>query len=227
MTRFFIGAIAVASATFFLSSIAQAQSSSLPAPTLPPAAPPPPNGTSTLAAPPSATPAPAPAPDVGQLAPDFVLSSADSLGARAKPVTLSALRGKVVVIAFYPGDRTSGCTAELTKFRDEYATIFGKNTVVIGISSDGIASHASWATEMKFPFMLASDTNLSTSDRYGSHTPGRNFSSRTVFVIGKDGRILWRNLKFGALTEGAYTELAAEVAKAQSKASRRRVRLRE
>ena len=68
---------------------------------------------------------------------------------------------------------------------------------------------------MKFPFALASDTQLSVADQYGSHTPGRAYASRTVFVIGKDGRILWRNLKFGALNEGAYTELAAEVAKAQ------------
>jgi len=165
------------------------------------------------------TPTPPPPPpvtiDVGRPAPDFTLSWADSVGARKAPLTLSNLKGKVVVLAFYPGDRTTGCAAELTKFRDEYSRMFGSNTVVIPISADSIGSHASWAQEMKFPFALASDPQLSVADKYGSHNSGRGYASRTVFVIGKDGRILWRNLKFGALNEGAYSELAAEVAKAQ------------
>ncbi len=167
---------------------------------------------------PAAAPAAPPPPatiDIGKVAPDFTLPWADSLGARKIPLKLSSLRGKVVVLAFYPGDRTSGCTAELTKFRDEYAKMFGKKTVVIPISVDSVASHASWAGDMKFPFALASDSQLTVADLYGSHNPGRTYASRTVFVIGKDGTIRWRNLKFGALNEGAYAELAAEVAKAQ------------
>jgi peroxiredoxin Q/BCP len=162
-----------------------------------------------------AAPAPPPTIDIGQPAPDFTLAWADSTGPLETPLKLSSLKGKVVVLAFYPGDRTSGCTAELTKFRDEYAKLFGSKTVVIPISVDSIASHASWAQEMKFPFALASDPQLTVADQYGSHNPGRTYASRTAFVIGKDGRILWRNLRFGALSEGAYTELAAEVAKAQ------------
>lgn len=164
------------------------------------------------------TPAPAPPPatiDIGRTAPDFTIAWADSIGARATPLTLSSLKGKVVVLAFYPADRSSGCTAELTKFRDEYSRMFGSNTVVVPISVDSVASHASWAHDMKFPFGLASDPQLTVADQYGSHIAGRSYASRTVFVIGKDGRIVWRNLKFGALNEGAYTELAAEVAKAQ------------
>ena len=165
------------------------------------------------------TPPPAPLPpaaiDIGRVAPDFTLAWADSAGPRAKPLTLSSLKGKVVVLAFYPLDRSSGCTAELTKFRDEYSTMFGGNTVVIPISVDSIGSHASWAHDMKFPFAIASDPQLTVAEQYGSHNPVRSYASRTVFVIGKDGTIKWRNLKFGALNEGAYTELAAEVAKAQ------------
>jgi peroxiredoxin Q/BCP len=162
---------------------------------------------------------PAPPPpetiDIGKIAPDFTLPWADASGPKATPFKLSDLRGKVVVLAFYPADRSSGCTAELTKFRDEYTKLFGANTVVVPISGDSIASHASWAHDMTFPFSLASDAGLSVADQYGSHNPARPYASRTVFVIGKDGKILWRNLKFGALNEGAYTELAAEVAKAQ------------
>jgi len=196
MLRRSIPAIVGACVMTFFSSIATAQIAA-PAPVAP------------------AAPPPQPTIDIGKPAPDFTLPWADSAGARQTPVTLSSLKGKVVVLAFYPGDRTSGCTAELSKFRDEYGKMFGSNTVVIPISVDSIPSHASWARDMKFPFALASDPQLSVADQYGSHTPGRAYASRTVFVIGKDGTILWRNLRFGALNEGAYTDLAAEVAKAQ------------
>jgi peroxiredoxin Q/BCP len=162
-----------------------------------------------------AAPAAPPGLEVGTVAPDFTMQWADSAGVREKPVTLSELRGKVVVLAFYPEDRTSGCTAELTKFRDEYAKLFGDETVVIPVSGDGIPSHVAWASEMKFPFALASDPGLEVAKRYGSWVPGRTTANRTVFVIGRDGRILWRSLRFVALNEGAYTELAAEVAKAR------------
>lgn len=170
------------------------------------------------AAPPAAAvtpPAPPAEIEVGRIAPDFTIQVADSGGIRAEPVRLSDLRGKVVVLAFYPADRSSGCTHQLTKFRDEYAKMFGAGTVVLPISVDSASTHASWAAEMKFPFALGVDSNLSLAKQYGSWTPGRTTSTRTVFVIGKDGTILWRNLRFPALSENAYTELAAEVAKAQ------------
>lgn len=167
--------------------------------------------------PPAAATPPAPPPEIeiGRIAPDFTIQVADSAGIRAEPVRLSSLRGKVVVLAFYPLDRSSGCTHELTKFRDEYAKIFGSGTVVLPISVDSASTHASWAAEMKFPFALGVDSDLSLAKQYGSWAPGRTTSTRTVFVIGKDGTILWRNLRFPALSENAYTELAAEVAKAR------------
>jgi peroxiredoxin len=173
--------------------------------------------TATAAAQPPAAVAPAPPAeiDIGKIAPDFTLEWADAKGPISKPMKLSDLRGKVVVLAFYPLDRSSGCTAELTKFRDEYDRMFGKNTVVVPISVDSIASHVSWAHDMSFPFALASDPQLAVAKQYGSWNPARAFASRTVFVIGKDGTILYRNLKFPALNEQAYTDLAAEVAKAQ------------
>ena len=163
----------------------------------------------------AATPSVPSGPEVGQTAPDFTAQWADGSGARSAPVTLAALRGKVVVVAFYPKDRTSGCTAELTKFRDEHAKLFGENVVVLPISADSIATHASWASEMKFPFALVSDPDLRIADLYGSHAPGRPVASRTVFVIGKDGKVVWREMKFNALNEEAYASLAAAVAKAR------------
>ena len=163
----------------------------------------------------TATPATPAAPEIGQPAPDFTAAWADCAGARSAPVSLSALRGKVVVVAFYPKDRTSGCTAELTKFRDEHAKLFGENVVVLPVSADSVASHVSWASEMKFPFALVSDPDLRVADLYGSHAAGRPVASRTVFVIGKDGKVVWREMKFNALNEEAYTALAAAVAKAR------------
>jgi peroxiredoxin Q/BCP len=153
--------------------------------------------------------------EAGQVAPDFSINVADSAGVRVEPVKLSDLRGSVVVVAFYPRDKSSGCTFQLTKFRDEYGALFGEGTVVLPISVDSLATHASWAAEMRFPFALGSDTDLSIARQYGSHTPGRETSGRTVFVIGRDGRILWSNLRFPALNETAYSEMAAEVAKAR------------
>jgi len=172
--------------------------------------------TATSPAPAPVAPPPPQEIEVGRIAPDFTMQVADSSGVRATPVTLSSLKGNVVVLAFYPRDRSSGCTAELTKFRDEYDKLFGSEVVVLPISVDSASTHATWAREMKFPFALGSDPALEAARQYGSYIPGRATSTRTVFVIGKDGRILWRNLRFGALNEGAYTDLAAEVAKARA-----------
>jgi thioredoxin-dependent peroxiredoxin len=166
----------------------------------------------------SAAPATAAAPagpEVGQAAPEFSAAWADASGPRATPVALSALKGKVVVVAFYPKDRTSGCTAELTKFRDEYDKLFGKDVVVLPVSADSISSHVSWATDMKFPFALVSDPSLTVAEAYGSRGAGRPVANRTVFVIGKDGKVAYREMKFNALNEEAYTSLAAAVAKAR------------
>ena len=162
-----------------------------------------------------AAPTPPPEIEVGLVAPDFTIGVADSAGVAAKPVKLSDYRGKVVVLAFYPADRSSGCTHQLTKFRDEYTKLFGTGTVVLPISVDSLSTHASWAAEMKFPFALGADPDLSLAKRYGSWAPGRTNSTRTVFVIGKDGTILYRNLRFLALNESHYSDLAAEVARAR------------
>ena len=167
------------------------------------------------AAPAAQTPAAVVAPEVGQMAPDFTAAWADASGPRATPLALSAHRGKVVVLAFYPKDRSSGCTAQMTKFRDEYDTLFGSDVVLLPISVDADTTHAAWAQEMKLPFALVADTDLSVAEKYGSRMAGRPMSARTVFVIGKDGRITYREMRFNALSEGAYTTLAAEVAKAR------------
>lgn len=154
-------------------------------------------------------------PDVGIVAPDFTITGANAEGARM-PVKLSEYRGRVVVLAFYPLDRSSGCTAELTKFRDDYASLFGSDVVVLPVSIDSVGSHAGWAKDMKFPFTLLSDPDQKVATTYGSTMAGRPYDARTIYVIGKDGKVSYRNMKFGALSADAYKELAAAVAKAKA-----------
>lgn len=155
------------------------------------------------------------APDVGQPAPGFTAPWADSAGPGAAPLSLADYSGQVVVLAFYPKDRSSGCTAELHKFRDEYSTLFGDGVVVLPISVDDVDTHASWARDDSFPFRLVADTDLSIAELYGSRAEGRPMASRTVFVIGRDGNVAWRDMRFNALAEKAYTALASAVAEAK------------
>lgn len=164
---------------------------------------------------PAATAA-ADAPEVGQMAPDFTAAWADSSGPGAAPLSLSDFRGKVVVLAFYPKDRSSGCTAELHKFRDEQATLFGPDVVVLPISVDDVDTHASWAKDDNFPFRLVADPELKVAALYGSKMAERPMASRTIFVVDGEGRITWREMRFNALNEKAYQTLAAEVAKARN-----------
>ena len=154
------------------------------------------------------------APAVGVMAPDFTAQGADQSTTRT--ITLSKLHGHVVVLAFYPLDRSGGCTHELNKFRDEYSQIFGSDVVVLPVSEDSLGSHVSWAKDAKFPFTLVSDEGGRIATAYSSMMAGRPYASRTVFVIGKDGRIADENLKFGALDQHAYDWLTSAVAKAKS-----------
>jgi peroxiredoxin Q/BCP len=153
-------------------------------------------------------------PAAGEAAPDFSATATDSTG-RAIPVTLAGLKGKVVVLAFYPADRSSGCTIELSKFRDEYKTLFGDGVVVLPTSIDSLGSHASWAKEAHFPFALIADQKSELATRYGSNGGTRPFFRRTVFVIGKDGKIAYSDTRFNANAQDAYDKLAAEIKKAK------------
>ena len=168
------------------------------------------------AAAPTPVPPPPAAPEVGTAAPDFTAPWADASGPKAKDFHLADLKGKVVVLAFYPLDRSGGCTIELSKFRDEYNKIFtdkvGKDVIVLPISVDTIASHVGWAKDAKFPFSMVSDPPQAVATLYGSK--GSRYMQRTVFVIGKDGKITYRNMRFNVNSQPAYDDLAAEVAKA-------------
>ena len=99
-------------------------------------------------------------------------------------------------------------------YRDQYATLFnnGKKVVVIGISSDADTTLANWARESSFPNLFASDPDQKVATLYGSaDSPKSTFDTRNVFIIGPDGRIASRMMKFNVLSNEAYTELQQKV----------------
>lgn len=150
-------------------------------------------------------------PREGDMAPDFSLPWAGRDGVGGDPwFSLSGNRGKVVVLAFYPKDFTSGCTAELKTFTEQYTEMFGDGVVVVGISADSLETHVRFAQSLSMPFNLLSDPNQKVSAKFGS--AGENgYNRRTVFVIDQKGRVSYADLRFGALDPKAYANLKTAV----------------
>ena len=127
---------------------------------------------------------------VGDSAPDFTLPT-DGNGS----VTLSKLRGKPVVLYFYPKDDTSGCTAEACGFRDSLPDYGKTGATVIGISRDSVASHDKFKKKFGLPFQLLADPEKTTIQAYHvwkeKSMYGRKYMGieRTTFVIGPDGKV--------------------------------------
>src|SRR3954471_23203320 len=100
-------------------------------------------------------------------------------------------------------------------YRDQYATLFnnGKKVVVIGISADADTTQANWAHDSGFPNLFASDMDQKVAKLYGSvDNPTGTYDTRNVFIVGPDGRIASRMMKFNVLSGEAYTELQKKVA---------------
>jgi peroxiredoxin Q/BCP len=151
-------------------------------------------------------------PEVGRRAPDFSLpwATGDGVGPIEAPYQLASDRGKTVVVAFYPRDFTKGCTAQLRTFAEQYDSLFGPDVTVVGISTDSVTTHKRFAASLSLPFRLLSDPEQRVSKQYGSKDSG-GINRRTVYVIGPDGKVKYRNLKFNALDPHAYSDLRAAV----------------
>jgi thioredoxin-dependent peroxiredoxin len=138
----------------------------------------------------------------GDDAPDFTLESDTG-----KPVTLSALRNKPVVLFFYPKDDTPGCTIECKEFRDAKPQ-FEAKAHVFGISPDDVASHQAFRDKYALNFPLLADVGHAVCDAYGVWGTKPNGSVgvfRTTFVIGPDGRV--RNVFENVKPEGHAAEV--------------------
>ncbi len=154
-------------------------------------------------------------PDVGRQAPDFTLpwATKEAVGPADAPYQLWRDRGKTVVIAFYPKDFTSGCTAEMRTFAEQYDSLFGSDVVVLGVSADSVETHVRFASSLNLPFRLLSDPGQQVARKFGSNGP--EYMRRTVYVVGPNGRVTYRNLRFNALDPKHYAELAGAVRTAE------------
>jgi thioredoxin-dependent peroxiredoxin len=126
----------------------------------------------------------------GKPAPDFELKSDDG-----ETVTLSSLRGKPVVLYFYPKDDTPGCTKQACGIRDAYDEFQRAGAVVLGVSPDDESSHVKFREKYELPFTLLADTDHAVSEQYGvwgeKSFAGRKYMgvNRSTFVIDADGTV--------------------------------------
>ena len=127
---------------------------------------------------------------VGDKAPDFTVNDQDG-----NPVKLSSLRGKKIILYFYPKDMTPGCTAEACNLRDHYKQLTKKGYEVLGVSTDAEKTHKKFIEKEKLPFRLLADTGRAVHDSYVTWVEkamyGRKYmgTARVTFVIDEEGRI--------------------------------------
>jgi peroxiredoxin Q/BCP len=121
--------------------------------------------------------------EVGRPAPDFSATAHDGTA-----IKVAALKGKHVVLYFYPKDETPGCTKEACAFRDAWKDLESTGVVLVGISTDSAESHKKFAEHHKLPFHLVTDADGAIAKAYG--VPNRlGFLARQSFVIGPDGNV--------------------------------------
>lgn len=147
-------------------------------------------------------------PQPGSVAPEFTLPASDG-----SAVSLSGLRGKTVLLYFYPKDDTPGCTTEACSFRDAWGELRRRGVVVLGVSRDTVKSHQKFVAKYSLPFPLLADEGGVVAQRYGVWVEksmyGKTYMSmaRTSFLINPDGMIghVWEKVK----PEGHATEVLA------------------
>lgn len=120
---------------------------------------------------------------VGSAAPPFILPDEEG-----SVFVLNLNRNKFVVLVFYPGDDTSICTEQLCEFRDQWEPLRAKGAYVVGINPAGADSHKSFRKKHAFPYPLLVDNAKRVAKLYNCDGPA---VKRTVYVIGRDGKILY------------------------------------
>lgn len=136
--------------------------------------------------------------EAGQKAPAFTLK--DESG---NSVKLSELKGKPVVVYFYPRDDTPGCTKEACAFRDRYAEIQATGAVLLGVSADSAEDHVKFRDKYSLPFPLLVDAGNKVSEKYGAYREKNMYGKksmgiqRSTFVIDAAGKVakVWKRVR--------------------------------
>ena len=152
--------------------------------------------------------------EVGDRAPDFSLPDGDG-----NTINLADLRGKTVVLYFYPRDNTPGCTKEACGFRDRYADFEANNVVILGVSTDDAKKHTKFTQKYDLPFPLLCDTEAELSTAYGVYGlkkfMGKEFMgiNRTTFVIDPEGNLakIYRKVKAEPHPAEVLADLVSEI----------------
>lgn len=151
-------------------------------------------------------------PDVGRRAPDFTLPWAgkDGAGPAELPYQLRRDQGRTVVLAFFPRAFTRGSTEQMRSFTEQYDALFGPGVSVVAISTDSLGTQGRFAASVGAPFRFLSDPGQRVARKYGS-SDSNGFSRRTVYVIGPEGNVRYRDLSFDPLDPADYTALGKAV----------------
>ena len=126
----------------------------------------------------------------GEPAPDFTLRSDEG-----EDVTLSSLRGKPIVLYFYPKDDTPGCTTQACGIRDSYDDFTERGAIVLGVSPDSETSHVKFKEKYGLPFTLLADPEHEVAEKYGTWVERKNYGKtymgveRSTFLIDSEGRV--------------------------------------
>lgn len=147
---------------------------------------------------------------VGAVAPDFSLK--DTQGAEWQ---LSAQRGRVVVLLFYPGDETPVCTKQLCSVRDNWESYAATGAQVVGISTDSVESHQKFTEHHNLPLRLLADSDGKVNKAYNASSwlPGR--AARAVFVIDAEGIVRYRKVEAVSLFRPRDAEIIEAIRAAQ------------
>ena len=125
---------------------------------------------------------------IGMTAPNFTLPDKDG-----NPVTLSDLRGRKVVLYFYPKDNTPGCTRQACAFAGSFSEFERRGVAVVGISKDSVNSHKNFASKYDLPFTLLSDTSTEILQEFGAWGEKKMYGKTTMgtlrktFIFNEDG----------------------------------------
>jgi len=141
-------------------------------------------------------------PKVGDPAPEFSLPNS-----KGETVRLSDFRGQNVILAFYPKDNTSVCTAQLCDYRDAWSEFNGSNATILAINTDSVESHKGFQEKYQFPFQLLSDPDRKVAKLYGAAMPIISIVKRAIFIIDKQGRIAFKKTELTPMTRRTSEEL--------------------